>query len=352
MGIIKASSDAIKFNLQDQWKDLIVCENMPNDLLMMRKTTKTGVITNGSIIRVMPSQCAVICQNGKILDIIAEEGDYLLDESASPSLFAGQFKDTFKDIWERVQFGGASDDQQEVYFFNMKEIVDNKFGTVTPVIYKDWSYMLPNKLTGEMLPIIIKVKCHGNYTFEIENPMLFMKKITGTAEYFQKGDITEQIKSEVLETLQNILNDLGSEEYKIPVMELPSQTDKIKQLIKENNFDEKIKERGIKISGLVIESISIDEKSEDTINEYVLSVNTDMREGKLAAAYAAALKEAAKNPNGAMNGFVGMGMLNMNMGNNAIDAVLGKDEKIICKNCKAILDKDSKFCNKCGTKID
>ena len=77
-----------------------------------------------------------------------------------------------------------------------------------------------------------------------------------------------------------------------------------------------------------------------------------MREGKLAAAYAAALKEAAKNPNGAMNGFVGMGMLNMNMGNNAIDAVLGKDEKIICKNCKAILDKDSKFCNKCGTKID
>lgn len=300
----------------------------------------------------MPSQCAIICQNGKILDIIAEEGDYLLDESASPSIFAGQFKDTFKDIWERFQFGGASEDQQEVYFFNMKEIIDNKFGTVTPIIYKDWSYMLPNKITGEMLPIIIKVKCHGNYTFKIENPMMFMEKISGTADYYQREQITEQIKSEVLETLQNVLNELGTETYKIPVLELPGQIDEIKQLIKEKNLDEKLKERGIEISGLVIESISIDEESEEAINEYILSANTDMREGKIAAAYAEALKEAAKNPNGAMNGFVGMGMLNMNMGNNAINAVLGKEESIVCNNCKTVLNKDSKFCHKCGAKVD
>ena len=352
MGFIKAGADAIRSNLQDQWKDLIACENMPNDLLMMKRTTETGIITKGSVIRVMPSQCAVICQNGRILDIIDEEGDYILDESASPSIFAGQFKETFKDIWERFQFNGAPADQQEVYFFNIKEIIDNKFGTVTPVMYKDWSYVLPNKLTGKMLPILIRVKCHGNYTFKIENPMLFLEKISGTAEYYQRKQITEQIKSEVLETLQNVLNELGTEKYKIPVMELPSQTDKIKSLIREKNFDEKIKERGIKITGLVIESISIDEKSEESINEYILSVNTDMREGKIAAAYAEALKEAAKNPNGAMNGFVGMGMLNMNMGNNAIHEVLGKDDSIICKNCNAVLSKDSKFCNKCGAKVD
>lgn len=354
MGVIKAGIDAVRSNLQDQWKDLIVCENMPNNLLMMKKTTKTGVITNGSVIRVMPSQCAIICQDGKILDIIVEEGDYLFDESASPSIFAGQFKDTFEDILERFQFGGASENQQEVYFFNMKEIIDNKFGTATPIIYKDWSYMLPNKLTGEMLPIIIKLKCHGNYTFKIENPMIFMKKISGTAEYYQREQITEQIKSKVLETVQNVLNELGTEKYKIPVMELPGQINKIKQLIKEKNFDEKIKELGIEITGLIIESISIDEESEQAINEYILSVNTDMREGKIAAAYAEALKEAAKNPNGNMNGYVGMGMLNMNMGNGAINAILDKDkeENIICNNCKAILSKDSKFCHKCGAKLD
>ena len=352
MGVIKAGIDSVKSNLQDQWKDLIVCENMPNDLLMMKKTTDTGVITNKSIIRVMPSQFAVICQNGKILDIIGEEGDYILVESASPSIFAGQFKDTFKDIWERFQFGGASEAQQEVYFFNMKEIIDNKFGTVTPFIYKDWSYMIPNKLTGEMLPLIIKVKCHGNYKFKIENPMLFMQKISGTAKYYQRDQITEQIKSEVLETLQNVLNELGTETYKIPVMELPSQIDEIKQLIKEKDFDKKLKESGIEISGIVIESISIAEESEEAINEYILGANTDMREGKIAAAYAEALKEAAKNPNGVMNGFVGMGMLNMNMGNNAVNAVLGKEEDKICSNCKAVLNKDSKFCHKCGTKVD
>lgn len=352
MGVIKAGIDAVRYNLQDQWKDLIVCENMPNDLLMMKKTTETGVITTGSIIRVMPSQCAIICQNGKILDIIAEEGDYKLDESASPSIFAGQFKDTFKDIWERFQYGGEAEDQQEVYFINMKEIIDNKFGTVTPFTYKDWSYMLPNKLTGEMIPIIIKIKCHGKYTFKIENPMLFMEKISGTAGHYEREQITNQIKSEILETVQNVLNELGTESYKIPIVELQSQTDKIKELIKEKNLDEKLKERGIKLSSLVIESISIDKESEESINEYILSANTDMREGKIAAAYAEALKEAAKNSNGAMNGLFGMGMLNMNMGNGAINAVLGKEENKICNNCKTILNKDSKFCHNCGNKVD
>lgn len=352
MGVIKAGIDAVRFNLQDQWKDLIACEDMPNDLLMMKKTTETGVITKGSLIRVMPSQCAIICQNGKILDIIAEEGDYLLDESASPSIFAGQLKDTFKDIWDRFQFGGTSENKQEVYFFNMKEIINNKFGTVSPVVYKDWSYMLPNKFTGEMVPIIIKVKCHGNYTFKIENPMIFMEKISGTADYYQREKITEQIKSEVLETVQNVLNELGTEKYKIPVMELTGKIDEIKKLIKEKCLDEKLQQRGIEMLGLVIESISIDKESEEAINEYILSANTDMREGKIATAYAEALKEAAKNPNGAMNGFVGMGMLNMNMGNNAINAVLDKEESIICNNCKAVLSKDSKFCHKCGAKVD
>ena len=327
MGVIKAGADAISYNLKDQWKDLIVCENMPNGLLMMRKTTETGVITNDSVIRVMPSQCAVICQNGKVVDLIAEEGDYIFDESASPSIFAGQFKETFKDIWERFQFGGESEDQQEVYFFNMKEIIDNKFGTIAPIIYKDWSYMLPNKLTGEMIPIIIKIKCHGNYTFKIENPLLFMQVVAGTARYYEKQQITKQIQSEVMETLQSVLNELGTEEYKVPVMELPSQTDKIKEIIEEKDFDEKIAERGIKISNLTIEAISIDEESEEAINEYILAANKDMREGKVAAAYAEALKEAAKNPNGAMNGFVGMGMLNMNTGNKAMDAIFGENDK-------------------------
>lgn len=351
MGVIKAGIDAVSSNLQEQWKDLIVCENMPNDLLMIRKTTSTGVITKGSIIRIMPSQCAIICENGEIVDIIAEEGDYIFDNSTSPSIFAGQFKDNFKDMWNRFQFGGIPDNQQEVYFFNMKEIIDNKFGTVAPVIYKDWTYMVPNKLTGEMIPIIIKVKCHGNYTFKIKNPMLFMQKITGTAQYYQRNQIIEQIKSEVMETLQNVLNELGNKENKISVMELPSQTEKIKKLIKEQQLDKKIEERGIELSGLTIESISIDEKSEDNINEYILSANVDMREGKIAAAYAEALKEAAKNPNGAMNGLVGMGMVNMNMGNNMANAVLEDDKHVICSNCKTVLEKNAKFCSNCGAKI-
>ena len=353
MGFIKVGIDSIGSNLRDQWKDLIMCDDMPNDTLMIRKTTPTGVISNDSVIRVLPTQSAIICQDGKIMDIIAEPGDYVLDDSSSPSIFAGQFKETFKDMWERFQFGGGSANQQEVYFFNMKEIIDNKFGTVTPVIYKDWSYILKNKLTGEMIPIIIKVKCHGNYTFKIANPILFMKNITGTAAYYKREDIVEQIRSEVMETLQSVLNELGTEEYKIPVMELPSQTDRIKDLMGEKDFDRKISARGIKMLGFTIESLSIDEKSEESINEYILSANEDMREGKITAAYAEALKEAAKNPNGAINGFVGIGMMNMTTGNNMVDAIFEKDEDgKVCANCNTKLNKDARFCHNCGSEIE
>ena len=126
MGLIKAAGSAIKSTMHDQWKEAIRCEDLGNNILMMKKTTETGVITNKSTIIVAPGQCAVIYDNGKVIDATAEEGIYTFDTSSSPTFFAGQFKDVFKEMWQRFTFNGASSKQQAVFFFNIKEITDNK----------------------------------------------------------------------------------------------------------------------------------------------------------------------------------------------------------------------------------
>ena len=314
MGLFKAAKEAIGTTMHDQWKDIISCENMTNDVLMMRKTTDTGEITKKSIIRVLPGQCAVIIQNGKVLDATAEEGDYLFDESLTPSFFAGNFGAVFKDMWQRFTFGGGTPNKQAVYFFNLKEIMDNKFGTATPIPYQDWSHPIPNQMTGTMSPLRVEVKCFGKYTFKISDPAVFMSRIAGTAEEYRKDELCEQMRSEVIGAFQNVLNELGTSEHKVPVLELPSSTDEIKRVMDEKVFDQPIRDRGLSILGFVVESVTLDDESNEKIDNYELSSNQFMQQGTLTGAYANAVQDAANNEAGAVNGFLGVGMMNMASG--------------------------------------
>ena len=127
MGLIRAAFGSVSGTLKDQWKEVIRCEDMTNEVLMVKKTTETGVISNKSTIVVAPGQCAVIYDNGKIIDATAEEGLYVFDTSSTPSFFAGQFKDTFKEMWQRFTYNGVTSKEQAVYFLNMKEIIENYF---------------------------------------------------------------------------------------------------------------------------------------------------------------------------------------------------------------------------------
>lgn len=414
MGFIKAAKNAIGSTLHDQWKEAIRCEDMTNDILMIKKTTDTGVITNKSTIIVAPGQCAVIYDNGRIIDATAEEGFYTFDSSSSPSFFGGQFGEVFKEMWQRFTFNGATAKEQAVYFFNIKEIIDNKFGTPAPIPFQDWSHPIPNQMTNTLIPLRVEIKCFGTYTFSIMNPALFMAKIAGTANIYKKAQLVEQLRSEVIAVFQNVTNELGTTKYKVPVLEMPSQTDEIRQMMDEKVFDEKMRERGIKIESFAVESVTLDEESERKIDDYELSSNSYMQQGKMVEAYSDAVKSAAKNSNGAMNGFMGIGMMNMSTGNVMGGTVQGpwqntekssidlsnqqvtqeekveekeeeKKEEVIaaektenekwncecgtqnegrfcyncgkprpkmCKNCKANLAEDAKFCSNCGKKVE
>lgn len=375
MGLIKSAVSAVSGTLKDQWKEALRCEDMGNEILMQKVTTPTKVISNKSIVIVGPGQCAVVYDNGKIIDATAEEGIYTFDTSSTPSFFAGQFGAVFKEMWQRFTYGGGTAKEQAVFFFNIKEIIGNKFGTPAPVPFQDWSHPIPNQMTGKMLPLRVEVKCFGKYTFRIENPALFMSQIAGTADIYKKDELVEQMRSEVIASFQNVLNELGTSAHQIPVLELPSQTDEIKQIMDEKVFDEPIRKRGIQLEGFAIESVTLDDESSKKIDQYELGSNSYMQQGKLVGSYGDAIKDAANNANGAANGFMGIGMMNMASGgvmggvangpwsnadaqasqqiaNNA-EAQNTKventtDETWVCPVCGATVT--GNFCQQCGAK--
>lgn len=311
MGLFKAAKDAIGGTLADQWKEAIRCDDMDNNVLMVKRTTPNGVISNKSTIIVAPGQCAVIYDNGKVIDATAEEGFYQFDTSTSPSFFAGEFGKTFKEMWERFTYNGAAAKQQAVFFFNTKEILDNKFGTAAPIPFQDWSHPIPNQMTNTVTPMRVEIKCYGKYTFKISNPALFMQELAGTADIYTKDKVVEQMRAEVIAVFQNLVNELGSEKHKVPVLEMPSKTDEIRAMMDEMIFDEPIRKRGLSIVCFAVESVTLDDESSKKIDQYELSSNAHMQQGRLVDAYAEAVQSAAENKSGSINGFMGIGMMNM-----------------------------------------
>ena len=272
MGLIRAAFGAVSGTLKDQWKEAIRCEDLGNDILMKKVTTQTGVITNKSTIIVGPGQCAIIYDNGRVLDASAEEGVYTFDSSSSPSFFAGQFGDVFKEMWQRFTYNGATSKQQAVFFFNTKEIINNYFGTKTPVLFQDWAHPIPNRMTGKETALRVQVKCFGKYTFKVSDPAVFMSKIAGTADEYRKEDIVEQMRSEVVGAFQNVLNELGTEAHKVPVLELPSNTDEIKKVMDEKVFDQPIRDRGLSIVGFVVESVTVFSPVDNELSKLSISL--------------------------------------------------------------------------------
>ncbi len=311
MGLIKAAVGAVGSTLGDQWKEAIRCPELGNEILMMKQTTSNGVISNGSTIIVGPGQVALIYDNGRIVDASAEEGVYTFNTSSTPSLFAGQFGGMFKEMWQRFTYNGATAKEQAVYFFNTKEIIGNKFGTPNPVPFKDWGHPLMNARTNSYIAMSVKIKCFGTYTFQITDPFMFMSKISGLSDVYRKDELVDQMRAEVIGAFSNVMNGLGSDKYKIEALELPNKTDEIKQIMDSEVFDQPIRERGVKILSFIVESLTLDEESEGKIDKYEIGGDAYQQQGNLVGAYSEAVTGAANNPNGSLNGFMGVGMMNM-----------------------------------------
>ena len=360
MGLIRAIGGAIGSTMKDQWLDLIKCDNMDMDTLMVKQTTKSGQISKGSRIIVAPGQAVVIYDSGAVLDASAEEGVYTFDQSSSPSFFGGQFGPVFKEMWQRFTYGGTPAKEQAVFFFNIKEILDNKFGTATPIMFQDWKHPSYTE-DGQKDGTYMNIRCYGKYTFQLDDMGVFMRNHAGTGNIIKKDAITEQMRSEVIAALQSIINELGSGAEPIGALELPSKTQKMKEIMDARVFDAPIRARGVRLLSFTIESVSLDEESKEFLRQYQTGGSGNLARGSMLGT----MRAAAENEGGAGTGFMGIGMAGMGFGTggNMMGTMVPPQQQqqqqqatqqqapqaqgVPCPKCGTPIT--GKFCPECGT---
>lgn len=330
MGLIRAAVGAIGGTLADQWKEYFQCDAIDADVLVVkgqkvvsgRSSNKKGednVISDGSAVVVADGQCLLIVDQGKIMDVCAEPGVYTYKTGTTPSVFGGSLKEGLKgaalDAWNRFQFGGGAGKDQRVYYFNTKEIMSNKYGTANPIPFK----VMIDPMMGRSLSI--GVRCNGEYSYRIINPMLFYSKVCGnvTAAY-ERSEIDSQLKSEVLSSLQKAFGQLSAQG--VDYSEIPLHTDMIVDALNEALSPKWAEGRGIEVASFTVNSVSVSEEDKlkiQNLEQAIMMSNPMMAAGNLAQAQADAMRTAASNQGGAMAGFMGMGMAGMAGGLNAND---------------------------------
>ena len=323
MGLIKAFVGAAEGTLADQWKEFFYCDAMDKSVMMKKGQKRTGarssnvhgndnIISNGSGIAVADGQCMIIVEQGKVVEVCAEPGQFTYDTSTEPSIFSGSLGDsikaTFATVGKRFTFGGDTGKDQRIYYFNTKELIDNKFGTPNPIPFR----VVDSKIG---LDIDVSVRCSGVYSYRISNPLLFYTNVCGNVENeYTRDELDRQLKTEFISALQPAFGKLSELELR-PNQIVTHNTDL------ENAMNETLSAkwgelRGLKVVSIALGSVTLPDEDAEMIKQAqrtAMLQNPTMAAATMVGAQADAMKAAAANESGAMNGFIGMGMA-MNAG--------------------------------------
>ena len=373
MGLIKAGIGALGGTLADQWEEFFYCESIPKEVLVKKGQKRVSgrssntkgndnIISNGSGIAVADGQCMIIVEQGKIVEFCAEPGEFTWDNSTEPSIFAGNLgdsiKETFKVVGKRFTYGGDPGKDQRVYYFNMKEILDNKFGTANPVPFR----VVDSKIG---LDIDVSIRCAGVYSYKISDPMLFYKNVCGNVESdYERSELDSTLKSEFISALQPAFGKLSDLELR-PNQIVSHNTDL------ENAMNESLSEkwgslRGIQVVSIALSTVTLlPEEDQELIKQAqrtAIMRDPTMAAATLVGAQADAMKTAAGNSAGAMTGFMGMGMA-MNAGGGGMNAqnlfAMGQQQAqqtpaaapaVEGWKCSCGATVTGKFCPECGSK--
>ena len=318
MGLIKAGMGALGGTLADQWKEFFYCESMPKEVLVTKGQKRTtgrssntkgndNIISNGSGIAVADGQCMIIVEQGKVVEVCAEPGEFTYDTSTEPSIFSGNLgesiKETFKTVGKRFTYGGDTGKDQRIYYFNTKEILENRFGTANPVPFR----VVDSKIG---LDIDVSIRCSGVYSYKIVDPLLFYSNVCGNVEQeYSREELDGTLKKEFISALQPAFVRLSEMELR-PNQIVTHNTDL------ENAMNTALSEkwgalRGLKVVSIAFGSITLPDEDAELIKQAqrtAIMRDPTMAAATLVGAQADAMKTAAGNEAGAMTGFMGMGM--------------------------------------------
>ncbi len=372
MGLIKAGIGALGGTLADQWKEFFYCDAMGADVLVLKGSKRTtsrtsntkgndNIISNGSGIAVADGQCMMIVEQGKIVEVCAEPGEYTYDASTEPSIFAGNLgesiKQTFKTIGKRFTYGGDTGKDQRVYYVNTKELLDNKFGTPNPIPFR----VVDQKIG---LDLDVSVRCSGVYSYKIQDPLLFYTNVCGNvAQIYRRQELESQLKTEFISALQPAFGKLSA--LQMRPNEIVTHTTALEGAMNEALSAKWTQLRGLTVVSIALGSVTLPEEDAELIKQAqrtAIMRDPTMAAATLVGAQADAMKAAAANEGGAMTGFMGMGMA-MNAGGSNVQNLftMGQQQapaqsapvqtapaegwKCACGNIAS-----GKFCTECGAK--
>lgn len=377
MGLIKAFAGAVGGTMADQWKEFFYCDALSENVLVAKGQKRTSrrssntkgeenIISNGSGIAVNEGQCMIIVSQGEVVEFCAEAGEFTYDKSTEPSLFTGSLGkgilDTFKTIGRRFTYGGDTGKDQRVYYFNTKEITGNKYGTASPVPFR-----VVDKNIG--LDVDISIRCNGEYSYKIVDPLLFYKNVSGNvADTYTRDRIDSMLKTELLTALQPAFAKIS--EMGVRYSALPGHTVEIADALNEVLSKKWTELRGIRVYSFGVNSVTASEEDENMIKQYQKSAvlrDPGMAAAVLSGAQAQAMQDAAKNQGsgGAFMAFAGMNMAQgaggINAGNlyemsakqQAAKAAEEKKTTDAAKaagawKCECGAENTGKFCHECG----
>ena len=318
MGLIKAGMGALGGTLADQWKEFFYCDSLDKDVLMVKGQKRTSrrssnngednIITNGSGIAVADGQCMLIVEQGRVVEVCAEPGEFTFDASTEPSVFTGNFGDslaaTFQTVAKRFTYGGDTGKDQRVYYINTKELGEILYGTATPIPFR----VVVSEERGYKLSV--NLRCNGSFTYRICDPLLFYTNVcSNVSTQYDASEIAPRLKSELLNALQPALATLSAN--KVQYYEIPAHTLEISDALNEQLSNVWRKKRGIEVFSFNINSLSIPEEQQKKITEWeenAMTTDPTTAAARLVGGQIDAMKTAAGNTAGAMTGFMGMGM--------------------------------------------
>ena len=389
MGLIRAAISAVGGTMADQWKEFFICESLDADVLAVKGQKRIGsrsankkgsdnLITSGSGIAVADGQCALIVEQGKIVAVGAEPGEYTYDASTEPTIFSGNLGSSLDQVFDvigkRFTYGGDTGKDQRIYYINTKELIDNKFGTPNPVPFR-----VVDRNIG--LDVDVSVRCSGVYSYRISNPLLFYANVCGNVEQeYRREELDHQLKTEFISALQPAFAKIS--DLEIRPNALPGHVTELCDAMNEALTGKWANTRGITVVSVAIGTIDLPKEDAEMIKQAQKTAilrDPMMAAATLTEAQAGAMKTAAGNSAGAMTGFMGMGMAAQNGGMNAQNLYqmgaemaqhnAGQNQQNVSSQphmtapgkggekeaagkwtcaCGAVNEKEWKFCQECG----